>query len=448
MLRAPLLAALLVVAGCQLSPAGRCDSRADCEFGLDCLQGVCAACRGDFDCEPWQGCGDGLCDPDPGRCDVDAHCDSWERCDAGHACVLRADHCANDAACGAAALLQRCDAEHHCTLEPGRCFADADCPAWMASCDTSLKECRFSATGGDDVLALGALGDGRPAVARAVQPTRVEVGFDEGSGAGGHGAVDPRTGELVYRHAGDPGGDTLRRFNPDALTRDPATALMVYPPSPSADDEVAIPTDACPVTWDRWLMQGGTGSLLYACPLPSGALRQLRDRDGVARFPVVSEPLAWSAAGYLLALDAAGALRVYDAGGAGGAIDVTGLPAGAILAQRTSPSGFVVAVRSGAPASDALWEIDEDARSAALVGSYAPLASDYASNPWEVLDADGALYGRAFGGLSEIILKRPLGAAAAVIYDEADGAGANDLAADPFEPFLLLDAGSILITRP
>jgi hypothetical protein len=434
MLRSLLALVLVAVsAGCTLDPAGRCEARTDCGYGLDCLNGVCAACRGDFDCAAWQACGDGLCAPVAGRCDVDADCDSWDRCDANHACVLRADHCGpSNAICVAP---YDCDPEHHCSLEPPACLTDGDCFAWMDRCDAG--SCVFPTAAGADVLAWGTLVEGRDdrgAVALPTTPAQVELGFDPGAGADGRGFVDPVSGAVVYRHVGDPGGDTLRRFRRDPFTVDP----VVYPLAPSADDDVAIPTDACPVTWDRWIMQGGSGSLLYGCPLPTGALWQLRDLDGVARFPPVSEPLAWSAAGYLLALDGAGIPRVYDAAGVGGALAIANLPAGTLLAQRTGGTGFLVAVRRSAPSADELWEIDEDARSALLVDTYDALASSYGEIGRAVLDADGTLYVRAFLSLDEVILKRPLGASPSVVYDELGGAGA----------LLRLDSRSFLFTRP
>jgi hypothetical protein len=427
------LASLVLLAGaCQFDPAGRCDSRADCGYGLDCLQGVCAACRWSSDCSSWQSCQEGLCEPLAGRCDADRDCASWDRCTADHRCTLRADHC------GAANPLcvapYTCDPEHHCSLTPPACIADSDCFAWMDRCDAG--SCVFPATVGADVLAWGTLVEGRDdrsAVARPETPIRLELGFDPGAGADGRGFVDPVSGAVVYRHVGDLGGDTLRRFLRDPYT----TAPIVYPADPSADDAVAIPTDACPATWGPWVMQADSGSLLYGCPIPGGVVWQLRDLDGVARFPPVGEPLAWSAAGNLLALDGGGIPRVYDSGGAGGAVAITNLPAGAsVVAQRTSALGFLVALRSGAPAAEELWEIDEGARSAALIGSFDPLAAGYGTVGRAVLDADGTMYVRAFVGLDEVILKRPPAAPASVIYDELGGG------------LLLLDARSFLLTRP
>jgi hypothetical protein len=460
MARTALLALLLSFAGgCVLDPAGRCETRADCGHGLDCLQGVCAACRGDFDCSGWESCGgDGLCAPLAGRCDADADCASWDACDASHTCALRADHCANDAACDAAAF-QRCDPEHHCTLKPGRCRADADCPSWMASCDTIGNACLFSATAGDDVLAWGTLAEGRDdriAVARVSAPTKVEVGFDAGSAWDGRAFVDPITGDLVYRHLGDPGGDTLRRFNRDAIVRDPVTALWTYPAAPSADDEIAIDAVACPMSWDRWLMQGGTGQLLYGCP---NADRSRRDfyRDGVATpmLQGVQEVLAWSASGCLLVRGGGGTLQVHGTAPCAGAA-VTTLPAGGHLAYRTTadawsgPPGFRVALGNDVSGKDELWEIDELTAAAAFVGTYPDAGTSYKGQSWEAIDAAGNLYGRAYIESPELILKRPLspGLMGPPIYSEASmPSGSNDFSAALFKPYLRLDR-SFLVTRP
>jgi hypothetical protein len=467
MARCALLAAFLSLAvGCVLDPAGRCETRADCSYGLDCLQGVCAACRGDFDCSGWESCGgEGLCTPraaacgpmlDLDCCNADADCASWDACDASHTCALRADHCLNDAACNAATF-QRCDPEHHCTLQAGRCFADADCVAWTPTCDVPTNSCKFGAVPGDDILAWGTLAEGREdriAVARATAPTKVEVGFDAGSGWDGRAFVDPITGELVYRHTGDAGGDTLRRFNRDAIGGVPG--YWTYPTAPSADDEVAINAAACPMSWDRWVMQGGTGQLLYGCPNADRSRREFY-RDGVAT-PVlqgVQEVLAWSASGCLLVRGGGGALHVHGTAPCAGAA-VTTLPAGGHLAHRTTadawtgPPGFRVALGNEVSGKDELWEIDELTAAVALVGTYPDAGTSYQGQSWEAIDSAGNLYGRAYIESRELILRRPLtpGSVSEIYAEASMPSGSNDFSAATFKPFLRLDQGSFLITTP
>ncbi len=441
MARQLLVAALALASACRLDPAGRCDTRADCALGLDCLQGVCAACRGDSDCSPWQLCGgDGLCAAEDGRCDSDADCASWQSCDAGHLCALRADHCdaAENPICVAP---ETCDPAHHCTLPPGECVVDADCHAWMGGCTSG--SCTFAAAAGADVLGWGTVDDGLPdrlAVARVTTPELAEVGFDAGSAGDGRAFLDPATGAILYRHVGDPGGDTLRRHHRDASVPHPLPATWLYPADPSEDDEVAIVPSACPVTWGRWLVQGTTGALLYGCPLGGGALWELHVVGGTS-FAAVKAPLAWSSNGYLLALDVADVPRILDAAGVGGALAITGLPAGTILAQRTIDAvGFLVAVHRSDDGADELWRIADSARLATLVGTYPAPPPDPIAYPglaWEVMDADGTLYGRAFPGSAEIVLKRSLAGGAVKIYDEQASA-----------PILQLGLGSFLFTRP
>jgi hypothetical protein len=454
MARGALILTLLLAAGCRLDPAGRCDTRSDCAAGLDCLAGVCASCLGDADCSAWEGCGaTGLCAPLAGRCDADADCASWDLCDASHTCVLRPDHCPN-VTCGP---IERCDPEHHCTLQPGRCNGGPDCVAWMAGCDVPSNTCLFSATPGDDVLALGTLTEGRAdrgAAARASAPTKVEVGFDAHSGSDERAFIDPVTGELIYRHMGDPGGDTLRRFNRDAIVRDPVAALWTYPASPSADDELAIDATACPMTWGPWIMQAvaveGVGAaprpLQYGCPVSGGGLFDFYDSSGTRQLQGVQAVFGWSANGYRF-VRAANLYQVISAAGA--AVSVTALPVGAHLAYRTTANGFRVALYDYGTARDELWAIDEVSAAAALVGPYAIVPGGYAVPSWEALDSDGTLYGRSSFAAFDVVLKRPLSGATTVPYTEANmAAGSDDFTAATFSPYLRLDPPSFLFTVP
>jgi hypothetical protein len=469
----PLLLALLAVAaasGCRLDPDGRCDARADCPAGLDCLNHVCASCRGDSDCWSHTACSAaGLCEPRANRCWVDADCEPWNECDATRTCVLRSGRCVDDTSCGAIAW---CDPEHNCSLRPGRCNADADCAAWMAGCDEASQTCSFSVSAGDDVVAWGTLAEGlddRFAAARVTAPTQVEVGFDAGSGGAGSGLVDPATGDLVhrgfidpvtgdlvYRHVGDVDGDTLRRLNRDAITQDLATGLWTYPDAPSTDDEVAIAAEKCPRTWDRWIMQGGTGTgsrpLLYGCPTYAG-WDFYASGASTPKLTGVRGLFAWNGNGYLLVKSAGGVLQVVSSTGT--ATAVSGLPAGTHLAYRTTADawvnapGFRVALRRDDDGADELWEIGEVTATAALAGGYPAVPGAYAGPTWELIDQAGALYGRAYVGTAEVILKRPLsGATTTAVYSElAMPSGSNDFSAATFKPFLRLDQ-SFLLSRP
>ncbi|MGB8930063.1 MAG: hypothetical protein WCC48_02305 [Anaeromyxobacteraceae bacterium] len=456
-----LLLALLAAAalgGCKLEPGGRCGVREDCPVGLDCLNHVCAACRGDGDCWSYTACSSGgLCEPRAGRCRVEADCASWQTCDAGNTCVLRADRCPTVGAdCDA---LHRCDPAHACTFKPGACAADADCAAWMAGCDVASHSCTFSATPGDDVLAWGTLAEGREdrgAAARVTAPVKVEVGFDAGAGGAGSGLlvggdvvyrgfVDPVAGTLVYRHVGDPGGDTLRRFNRDALAWDVTGSRWLYPAAPSANDELAIAATQCPKEWNRWIMRAGTGELLYGCP--GYAAWNFFDAAGAKRLASVLAVYGWNADGYLLMRSGAGVLQIVS--GAGAATAVSGLPAGPHYAYRTTATGFRVALHDAAAMADELWVIDEGTAAATIVGTYADAPGGYEALTWELVDAGGALYGRAYVSVAEVILKRPLApGSTSVVYDEGKmTTGSNDFSAATFKPYLRLDE-SFLLSRP
>lgn len=457
-----LLLLVAAAAGCRFDPAGTCDTRADCPAGLDCLSGVCATCRDDGDCAEWQACGlDGLCATADGRCGADDECASWEACTADHLCATRADHCP----VLACTVPYACDPAHHCSLPGGTCLSDADCPAWMAGCDLvtaspTKNQCLFSATAGDDVLAIGTLSEGdcafgavsRASTAAASSAAQVEVGLGCGSAPDGRAFLDPVTGELVYRFVEPAYGDTLRRMRLDALAWDAAAGLWRFPPSPAENDDVALAPGACPLTWDRWIMQAGTGALLYACPVTAPVRDFYDGATAISWLRTVREVHAWSAEGRHLVRGSDDVLRVVEGFGTatpGATTVVTLLPAGEHLAYRSTPAGFWIALRDGASGEDQLWEVDQITGIATQAGTYASVAAFGPGGAWTALDADGALYGGGpFGGLLYEIVKRPLSGPAAVVFDESlMPADSNDFAAPTFKPFLRLDR-LVLVTRP
>jgi hypothetical protein len=451
--RALILAALVAASvGCRLDPEGSCDSRADCPAGLDCLNQVCTSCRSDADCG-WshlECTPAGLCEPRPGRCWVDADCPSWESCVA-YTCALRSDHCADDARCAGSTPPKLCDGDHHCSFEAGRCATLADCPKWMASCDAT-GWCLSSTTAGEDVLALGTLVEGDcafGAISRATTAAAsggVELGFDCGSGLDSLGWIDPVTGTVIYRHVEAAGGDVLRAFRKDAMTRDTAAGRWVFPADATNDDDLALAPGHCPIAWDRWIMQAGTGKLMYACAV-TGVVRDFYDDADVRKLQAVKEALSWNDGGYVLVLDGLGAVKVVDALGV--ATAVTGLPEATHLAHRATATGFRVALRETASLADELWAIDELTAGATFVGTYASVPSAYDGDDWKVLDTDGVLYGGAYLAAREVVLKRPLtpGTTAEVYSGWSMPSGSNDFTATTFKPFVQLDK-IFLITRP
>jgi hypothetical protein len=453
MARSSLLAPLAFAAGlalalsgaCSVAPRGLCDADADCLAGLSCQGGVCVGCEGDAGCRAWEACTDRRCQLRAGRCADDAACQAWERCDGAHACVLRPGR--GDAAGAGCEAWQACQATD-CVARPGRCGGDADCAAGQAC--TAGNACVATAFDPGAVVLWGTFTAGSTcagAVAPLDAPAAALTGF--GCGRAGPAWLSP-AGDLVYA---DVAGGALRRFRHDPMAWDPLLALWAYPVTPAANDEVALAAAPCAGRpWTAWALQAGTGAVRYACA--AGGSWDWFDAAG-ARVLAGGRAFAWTAGGLALAtpgtgpFDAAAAV-VVDA--SGGSVPVSGLPAGALLAVRAGGEAFRLALRvdaGGGNTRDERWLVAADG-AAALEGEVAPAPAGFAEAGAPVLDAAGVLFSPgALGGVA-VVVRRPLlpGLAVTAYSAAAAPAGADDLRARPFLPWVLLDGGAQLVTGP
>ncbi len=122
---------------------GSCKAKADCPASaIDCVNGVCVACKSDGDCAP--ATFKGGCDTIKGRCrqcKVDADC-------VASGTKIQTGQCNADGMC------MKCTADTDCTSLPGGLYAgcvqgscglckiDADCPMGGPSgCDTATGTC-------------------------------------------------------------------------------------------------------------------------------------------------------------------------------------------------------------------------------------------------------------------------------------------------------------------
>jgi hypothetical protein len=422
--------------GCQLTPPGECVVTADCEAGLACQGGVCVGCGGDEACGSWQACSTTRrCVSRVGFCSATSECAAWQDCGADHACASRPGECGTAADCGG---WEQCTAGR-CEPLPGRCSGQEDCP-WYQACRADHL-CGRPTFDPAAVAMWGTLDPSicsRRAVAPVEHPEQARVGFDC-LGPGGPAAVGPQ-GDLFY----STGSGALRgvgRFEPDAAVWSNGWLL---PAAPLVNDAAVVAPDACAGAGvDHWLLQAGSGDVLYACPAAAGF--DYRDAGGAARF---SGPrvLAWTAGGARLTGTASG-FQVVDA--AGVARPVAGLGASVeVLAARTRGEAYWVVDGAGfgAPRRYSVGAAGQ----AVFDGTFAALPPgvevDAPAPGTALLDGAGVLYQRGNDGSAGVVVRRPLAPeAASVAYREADlPAGANDLSKLAFQPWVRLQGGPLL----
>lgn len=145
-------AALLVAAGALLlafSLAGcpkkkpktaACESNADCEDGLACIDGQCQQCSSDDQCGPGQACQAGACVAKP-ECEKDADCPDGKVCKGGTCAACVADsECGPGGKCSAGA----CERAKACSVDED-CEDDEDCvdgfcqKPWQGAADASCQ---------------------------------------------------------------------------------------------------------------------------------------------------------------------------------------------------------------------------------------------------------------------------------------------------------------------
>jgi hypothetical protein len=444
MRRLALALPLALLAACTQDPPGRCDQDLDCLPGQICTDGLClplvtdhqigSLCARDTDCVAWGECLSRVCELRPGACEIDGHCDGWEVC-TDHACTLAPNGCPDEASCQE---WQDCVA-YRCETAPGRCVDEAGCEAWQDCgtdhfCATAPGFCATTADchvpqvcdaghvcfdpdpgvvpDPDGVLLFGTVHPGtcaRGAIANLAAPDRPLVG-SAACNSGGGAFIGP-AGEIVYLDDGS-GEWKIRTFVRDSFRWDDVLQQWEYPAAPAANDGV-VSTPACDgkqIT--GWVMQGGTGSVLYAC----GTLDYF---DGAGAPATTGWTLhAWNANGLKLASAAAPPPVLLDA--AGSPTAVTGLPAERLSAWRTHLDGFRVVLFTAATEARGLYEVASTGV-ASLVATYAPAPGGFVETTPYTLAANGDLYVvGTVDGISDVVV-RLTAVDATVVYDEANG---------------------------
>lgn len=429
----------LLAAGCTLSPPGECAVATDCEAGLTCHGGVCLGCTGDASCGGWQACSaTRRCVSKPGFCSAGSECATWQDCGADHLCAARPGECGTAADCGS---WEQCTAGR-CEPLAGRCSGQEDCP-WFEGCRAD-HVCGRPTFDPAAVAMWGTLDPavcGRRAVAPVDHPEQARIGFDC-TGPAAPAAIGP-DGDLYYS-TGAAGARGVSRLEPDAASY---AGGWVLPAAPLANDAALLAGDECAGAGvDHWLLQAGTGDVLYACPAGGGF--DYRSPGGPVRF---SGPrvLAWTAGGARLA-STGGGFQVVD--GAGVARPVSGLGASVVvLAARTRGEAFWVVDGAGfgAPRRYAV----SVAGQASYEGTYAALPAGVALDPGlpgaAVLDGLGELHQLGDDGAMSVVVRRPLapGAASLAYREAARPAGTDDFGQAAFQPWVRLQGGP-LVTGP
>jgi hypothetical protein len=428
MRRLALSLSLALLAACTQDPPGRCAQDVECLAGQICTDGLClpimtdhqigSLCARDSDCVAWGECLSRTCTLRPGSCEVDGDCASWQVCDLGpHTCATAPGFCATTDDCH---VPQECDAEHVCfDPDPG------------------------VAVDPDGVLLFGTVHPGtcgRGAISTLAAPDAPMVGA-AACNSGGGAYVGP-TGQIVYLDDGNAEW-RLRTFVRDSFRWDDVLGQWEYPAAPAANDGV-LSTPACdgqPIT--GWVMQAGTGAVLYAC----GTLDYF---DATGAPATTGWTLrAWNANGLKLASAATPPPVLLDA--AGSPTDVTGLPAERLSAWRTHLDGFRVVMFTATSEARDLYEVGSTG-AATLVTPYAPAPVGFVETASYTLAANGDLYVvGTVDGISDVVV-RFTGSDATIVYDEANGPA--DLPAylanwlqDPLALYTFL-AGDRVITGP
>jgi hypothetical protein len=439
----PLALGFALALACHIDPPGACAATADCESGLTCQGGVCVGCQSDAACGSWQACSaTHRCLSRTGYCSADQECDPWAACGASHTCAVKAGQCGDSTDCGS---WEQCEA-HRCVALAGRCSGQADC-AWYLGC-TSGHVCGRPTFDGAGVVLWGVLGSsacGPRAVAPVDHPDQARIGFDcAGEGAPAAIGAD---GNLYYTVDAPP----LRgvsRFEPDSATVSGSSGWS-FPAAPTANDLTVVASDACAGAGiDHFVMQSGSGAVLYACPALGGGF-DYRDTGGTLEYSG-DEVLAWTAGGQKLTSGASGYALVSPANVAA---PVSGLlPSVQVLAARASGESIWVVDGAGfgAPRRYSVRAPGV----ATFEGTFAvvPVGTVLVAGSGEtaVLDGSGVLWQRGDVGGQGVVVRRPLApAASTVVYRESDapaGANAFGSAANP-SPFVLLRGGPIVTGR-
>jgi hypothetical protein len=261
------------------------------------------------------------------------------------------------------------------------------------------------------------------------------------------------SGDLLYTQHESGDRQRIRVSRQDSFAWDASLSWWRYPEVTAANDP-EVPTPACDAatTLTSWVVQRGTGEVLYACGEST-----YFDVTGAQRLSGY-ELHAWHADGRMLVTrtDATGTTWLAR-DPSGNEVPLTGfaLASGeAVVAVRTSVVGFRLVVRDAAGALS-LWEVDE-LYSASELGEY-PLVAGYTTTQQLALDADGALHVLATRDppyVAEVVLRLTLSTATppsekSIVYDEAKAPGILWWTTDPSIFFVFADpATSRLVTGP
>lgn len=417
---------VLLLASCTSTTEGLCEADGDCLAGLSCKEGVCVGCGGDGECNSWEACTtDRRCELRAGRCVKNSHCEKWETCGADNTCVLAANACASAADCKAH---ETCDeTQRLCLLQDGRCNTSADCESgylWAATCGGDNR-CHSEPVSGNDVLIWGTLSEGacyRDAISSVLNPTRVQVGF--GCGVGSPDATVSPNGRIYYVDD-DMDPARIRIFVPDGFpTKD---GKRVYPDDGSKNDP-KVPAPGCAATVDvrTFIMQAGTGSIIYSCMEDKAGLRYY-DTNGTV-VTDLSHPVAWNAENYILIKGDYGTASVL-APDRTTVVPVVGLPdRWAYIDARADSTGFRMAITDeNSTSRQQLWHISNEgfASVQGVYGAY-PEHVYYYGGGGGILDSAGALVtqsGRDDKALVDVVIRRtPDGARGVIIYSEDEAA--------------------------
>jgi hypothetical protein len=273
----------------------------------------------------------------------------------------------------------------------------------------------------DQVYLAGTLAEGscgRDAIVHWSSPnvgaTGFDCYFDERTAK-----IRPTDGRLLYVNTFE---DELREFSCDDC---PFTAQSaMYPPKVLDNDTVlsTLPCDPATNPMSAFLISPDDGSVLHTCQ--ADAFTWYDATGAIAYASVMKDD-------QLLHLGHGGKAltesRVIDLL-TQAAVSITGLPANQNVdfVRALAPDKFLVVLEppTGAPDHDAqeLWSIDATGV-ATMLGVYPPLPAGTTASSFSIsLDSSGALFEFGEGAMvfEDIILRRIVGGASEVVYDEAN----------------------------
>ncbi len=133
MRRALIVCSLLSCSCDSTTPAGACQTRADCGVGESCIDGRCVQpCNSDGDCQPAERCAEGYCQPVVlPECRADDQCATPGPCEHADGAVCRAGQCRYQAKLPNAS----CDDGNACT-DADTCNAVRVCSGVARVCNT------------------------------------------------------------------------------------------------------------------------------------------------------------------------------------------------------------------------------------------------------------------------------------------------------------------------